>query len=389
MKDYTIYLFTTLLILFFSCSTPPERISTGFDHGSMGDLEEVKPGYYKGSTRHWIKRDSIGDQYYWFYLKADHVSGQTLTFELNDLIGVYRGDPHLVYTDYTQPVYSYDLKNWLRIEDTEYDSAAHTFYFTQRFDREPVWIAYAHPFPYSRLNELLSRIQDNTYVSLDSLAQSVDGRVVSMVTITDPAAEDESKKNILLMALQHAGEDAGGFMAEGMIDFLLSDDPEASEAKEKFIFNIIPMMNPDGIYHGISRYNLEMEDLNNIWTDNSRAQPPVTGVKNWVVKQYEAGNRIDLFIDIHNHTQFYTYNVFIFQDHTLDSLVTVMDKYWPTRIWHSGFEGSSCAWFLENNIPSGTIELSQSRIDNGDYLTIDDYFSYGEGTVRALLEYYY
>ncbi len=54
--------------------------------------------------------------------------------------------------------------------------------------------------------------------------------------------------------MQHAGEDAGGYMAEGLINFLVSDAKDAVKAREQFNYIIVPMMNPDGTYNGTSRY---------------------------------------------------------------------------------------------------------------------------------------
>jgi len=388
MKKFINLIFLYFPALILSCTTPQTRFIQDFDHGSLGAMEEIHPNYFKGKTEHWIKRDSIGDQYYWFYFKASQAAGKTLTFELNDLMGVYRGNTHLVYTDYTQPVFSYDQENWERIPDVAYDSATHTFIFKQAFEKEPVWIAYAHPYPYGRLEKILQKVRGHPDAKQESLAQTAEGRGIELITITDPDRPDADKKTIFLMAVQHAGEDAGAYLLEGLIDFLLSEDPGAQQVRENFIFKIIPMMNPDGIFNGITRYNTAMEDLNNIWLDDSRAQPEVTGVKNWMDRWYDSGNRIDLFIDVHNHTQFHTYHAFIFQDHSIDSLVTVMNRYWPIRIWHSEFEGSSCAWFYQKGIPSGTIELSQGRINEGPYLTIDDYLEYGKGTAKGITEYF-
>jgi hypothetical protein len=376
------------LILLFACKPPNIQISWNFDRGSIGELVEVEPGHFKGNTKHWLKRDSIGDQYYWFYFKLDHVRDKEVTIELNELIGVYRENPHVVYTDYTQPVYSYDQQNWQRIGNVEYDSASYTFKFSHTFGQEPVWIAYAHPYPTSRLQSLLEKIEPSEFTEIKNIATTRQGREVPLIKITDPQIPDASKRNILIIALQHAGEDAGGYMAEGMIDFLISDNEEAKKARAKYNYMVVPMMNPDGIYNGTSRYNMEMEDLNNIWLNDKKAQPEVTGVKNWVASWYAAEKEIDLFIDIHNHSQFHQYHVFIFQDHDQDSLVTIMDNYWPIRIWHSEFEGSSCAYFHRQGIPSGTIELSQSHLEDGKYLGIDDYHSYGMGTVKALTAYF-
>ena len=388
MKQIHPLFLLALLVSFFACSTPDIKLSHDFDHGSLGEMTEIAPGYFQGNAKHWMKRDQIGDQYYWFYFKADHVKDRILTIVLRDLTGVYRGNTHLVYTNYTQPVYSYDQESWQRITEVDYDSTSHTFVFTQTFDQNPVWIAYAHPFPYSRILELMSRISDREYATVQSLAVTAQGREVRMVSITDPEIPDKDKKNILILAMQHAGEDAGGYFAEGMINFLLSEDPEAQRARQRSIYHIVPMMNPDGIFNGISRYNSAMEDLNNIWLDDARAQPEVSGVKSWADQWISSGNKIDLFIDVHNHTQFYTYHVFIFQDHLQDSLVTAMEPYWPVRIWHSEFEGSSCAWFFRQEIPAGTIELSQSRVGEGPYLTIEDYHRYGAGTVKGISGYF-
>jgi len=65
---------------------------------------------------------------------------KTVTFELNDLAGIYRGKQHIVYTDCTQPVYSYDQERWERIRNVRYDSASSTFIFSESFTSEPVWI---------------------------------------------------------------------------------------------------------------------------------------------------------------------------------------------------------------------------------------------------------
>jgi hypothetical protein len=388
MRLFFLFSLFPLWFVFFSCSSPEIQLSHDFEHGSLGEMEESEPDYYEGTTIHWLKRDSIGDQYYWFYFRADDVAGRKVSFELQDLIGVYRGTPHLVYTDYTQPVFSYDQENWDRITDVSYDSASHTFFFSETFSQEPVWIAYAHPYPWSRLEQLTGEIQDQPFVTIENIAKTAERRDIRLLTITDPHTEAETKKTVLIMALQHAGEDAGGFLVEGLINYLISEDPGAQEAREKFIFHIIPMMNPDGMVNGITRYNTAMEDLNNIWLNDEKAQPEVTGVKNWVENWYGQGNTIDLFIDVHNHSQFHTYHAFIFQDHSLDSLVTEMNDHWPIRIWHSEFEGSSCAWFFRQGIPSGTIELSQSRIGDGPYLTIEDYLDYGAGTVKGIAAFF-
>lgn len=384
-------IFATMLFCFLlivTCAQPEVEVSANFDHGSIGELEQVEPGYFRGTTKHWMKRDSIGDQYYWFYFRADNVQNRTVTFELNNLSGIYRGNPHIVYTDYTRPVFSYDMENWRRITDTEYDSSAQSFAFTHAFTEEPVWIAYAHPYPYSRYTSLISRIKDSDHATVEQIAESPEGRSIHLATITNREIPVDDKRTVLVIALQHAGEDAGGYLAEGMMEYLLSDDPVATKARRNFVYHIVPMMNPDGIYQGTSRYNSNMADLNSIWMDESLTQPEVAGVKEWVHQWQEKGNRLSLFIDVHNHTQQNRRNVFIFQNPELENFVASMQEFWPVEGARSSFGGSSRTWFYEQNIPSGTLELTQSRVGDGDYLTIDDYHQYGRGVVKAVRNYF-
>ena len=55
-------------------------------------------------------------------------------------------------------------------------------------------------------------------------------------------------------------------MMKGVIDFLTDvDNQEAKLLREKFIFKIIPMLNPDGVINGNYRCSLAGCDLNRRW----------------------------------------------------------------------------------------------------------------------------
>jgi murein tripeptide amidase MpaA len=49
---------------------------------------------------------------------------------------------------------------------------------------------------------------------------------------------------------------------EGIIDFLLSNRAEALILRDKYVFKIIPMLNPDGVIVGNYRCSLGGHDLN-------------------------------------------------------------------------------------------------------------------------------
>jgi murein tripeptide amidase MpaA len=51
----------------------------------------------------------------------------------------------------------------------------------------------------------------------------------------------------------------------GCLEFLLSDSAEAQALRNKFVFRIVPMLNPDGVVHGNYRCSLVGCDLNRRW----------------------------------------------------------------------------------------------------------------------------
>lgn len=49
---------------------------------------------------------------------------------------------------------------------------------------------------------------------------------------------------------------------EGFVEFIVSNDKEAKILREKFVFKIVPMLNPDGVIVGNYRCSLTGVDLN-------------------------------------------------------------------------------------------------------------------------------
>lgn len=360
------------------------EIHSDFDRGSIGALTETKPGHFVGPTKHWIKAAGIGNQYYWFCFRLDGVAGRTLTIVLTDLEGLYRGEPHEVYTNSTQPVVSYDQETWSRITNVRYDPAGHTFQFTHRYDRNTAWVAYAHPYPLAKKEAYLLSIAGSRHVRIEPLGSSREGRPIELVTITDFSTGDEGKKVVFVTGLVHAGEDCSGYFVQGMIDYLLSDEPKALEAGKKTIFKIVPMVNPDGMYRGISRYTAEMEDASAQW---SQADPvaEVACVKNWLA-DWLAAKPIDVVIDVHSHGQVNPQNIAYVPADILSGFVNGLAKHWPVSRSVHAFSGSLAEHaYNQKGIPAITLELTQSHIGDGNYLDIGDYLSYGAATVKAMI----
>lgn len=93
-------------------------------------------------------------------------------------------------------------------------------------------------------------------------------------------ADTSDKKAIFVTSRVHSGEVQSSFAVEGLIDFLLSDNEQAIDLRQKYIIYIVPMLNIDGVIYGNSRTNLTGFDLNRVWAKPSLIlQPEIYAVK--------------------------------------------------------------------------------------------------------------
>jgi hypothetical protein len=63
-------------------------------------------------------------------------------------------------------------------------------------------------------------------------------------------AVKEDKRYVVISARVHPGESNSSWVMRGLLRHLTSSHPNAQVLRDKFIFKIIPMLNPDGVIHG-------------------------------------------------------------------------------------------------------------------------------------------
>jgi hypothetical protein len=125
-----------------------------------------------------------------------------------------------------------------------------------------------------------------------SIGKSEENRDIPLLLIDDSKGW-KNKEDFLYMGRNHAYESAGSYCAEGMIDFLLSDDPLAEYFRAKYRFHFLPMTNPDGTHNGMSRLTAPQgADLNRCRKQNDAA---------WqALKDYVDESKPTLLLNIHN-----------------------------------------------------------------------------------------
>eukprot|EP00118_Oscarella_pearsei_P011888 m.83416 g.83416 ORF g.83416 m.83416 type:complete len:982 (+) comp36345_c0_seq6:123-3068(+) len=216
----------------------------------------------------------------------------------------------------------YYRNNYLRSSDgKEKDESKPTYYtltFTVVFPRakDTCYLAYHFPYSYSKLLSHLLHLQRLSSTSSDVvfrrqlLCYTLSGNKCDLLTIT-AAGDITDRQYIFLSSRVHPGESNASWAMEGVLDFLLSSHPEAASLLQKFIFKIIPMLNPDGVINGSHRCSLLGKDLNRQWIDPDSVLHPAIFHSKALLQYLLAVEKPPLvFCDFHGHSR--RKNAFIF-----------------------------------------------------------------------------
>ena len=129
-------------------------------------------------------------------------------------------------------------------------------------DDDTVFLAHCYPFTYSDQCNFLNKIctySNKDIVRKTVLCKSLAGNDVDMLILTnflsDPL-EISVRKSVIMTSRVHPGETNASWMMNGVIDFLVSEDPQAQHLRNTFVFKIVPMINPDGVIVGNYRCSL-------------------------------------------------------------------------------------------------------------------------------------
>jgi len=146
---------------------------------------------------------------------------------------------------------------------------------------------------------------------------------------------------------------------EELVERLLSNTYEAQLLRRKYIFNIFPMVNPDGVVLGKYRLSYSGNDLNRKWRETSaRLHPEVYSIKQ-LVRNIHRINPVRLMIDLHGHSRkkgvFFYGNTYRKQPHSCQELPYLLANL------SSSFCYRSCS-FLRQRSKEGTQRIAMSDI---------------------------
>ena len=240
---------------------------------------------------------------------------------------------------------------------------------------------------------LLADYASNPYLTVQSLGTTPGGQQLKVATITDQSIPDTGKFRSYVIAQQHAGEVPSSWNAEGLIRYLLSNDATAAAIRRNYIFKIIPIVNVDGVYQGISRYTPSREgvqyDLNRDWT--SQSTPEIQWIWNDMV-----AFQPDSFNDMHSTVagevgssrELLTYTWSTSNPKLLSFRSSLRSAGFPETV--TGVTPYACT-VVHNSAALGNIEESVSwenpddeiSTQPGVKLTVDDWMTWGANWAKG------
>lgn len=333
-----------------------------FEAGNLLHAEKAEPNRYNL----WIASDCYktpneGKYRIWFYFSVSNLSlndeSNTYTFKIKNMSKAL----HQNYVNGMVPVYSAPSTNYewkylpTPLKEVKLIKSALDVTFEYSFTAEDVtdkvFFAFSFPYTYTQGVDFLAQLEKNfcnhpdIYFHKELLTHSLEGRNIDLLTITahdpsifsarqspeqeplldnlfpnhsmlaiTPAAlgmEDSiqrpyifrRKRYILISARVNACEAPGNYMLEGFLKALLNkSDPTSRILLQNFVFVVIPMLNPDGVYRGHFRTDSKGNNLDRVYNsleENWKSYPSIYALSK--IAKSLCDGRLVMYLDLHAH----------------------------------------------------------------------------------------
>ncbi|CAG9462836.1 unnamed protein product [Pedinophyceae sp. YPF-701] len=184
---------------------------------------------------------------------------------------------------------------------------------------DTIYIAGSVPFTYSDCVRHLDSLEADTYrrrhTTRECMCYTIAGRRCEALTITDRSGEEDlqhhpaqglpmsKRRGVILTARVHPGECNASWVMKGALDFLTGPSAEADLLRRHFVFRVVPMLNPDGVYYGNYRCSLAGCDLNRQWQSPSERDHPEVYFTKMSMLRMLSDQGIEMFVDFHGHSR--------------------------------------------------------------------------------------
>ena len=334
-----------------------------------------------------------GTAVYWFRFRMTGVAGRTVTLNL----------PH---TQNPRPVVSINGAPFRRTTAAEAPSTS-KLVLAFGAAEDTAEVAFYFPMGYQEMHDQVNaRIAAGVGGTTETIGNSFQGRQMLMATVTDTAVADTGKRRVWVHARAHAGEVTSSHVALGFLEQILEDSDLGRRLRRNCIFTVVPTVNCDGVFLGLTRWDAQGRDPEREW--NQTTMTPETANLKAKVDPFMAGpNPIQIALNLHSTVGSYTDTFFfkhvrpsvtanfeLIQQRYIDALNNATPMFSNLSPQTSQLDPSI---FIEsyfwNNWGEAVMAMTheghfRTRVSDGAWNTDADYRTIGRAMAAAMVEYF-
>ena len=224
----------------------------------------------------------------WWSLRVDGIRpGETIALDV--------GGGHFARPDRT--TVSLDQQTWSHTAPGE--RRGDRIVYRQRVDAARAWFAWGTPFTLADAAALVERAaRAGPHASAFELCRSREGHPVPALRIGRAEVPEAGRLAVWVQARQHAWESGSSWVARGLVEWLVSDDPRAARLREAATVVIVPIMDVDNVRRGAGGKDQPPHDHNRDWSDAPHWPEVRAAIEQ--LTALDAAGRLALFVDLHN-----------------------------------------------------------------------------------------
>jgi hypothetical protein len=160
----------------------------------------------------------------------------------------------------------------------------------------------------------LAEWKKSPFAKIDSVGATVQGRTMFVITIQDTTSDSLNlRQRVWIHARTHPIEVQGTWVTNEMIKILLDTNNFSQVLRRRYVFNIMPMYNADGVQLGVGyeRYNSNKIDIESNWNVAS-PEKEVLVLRSQFQKYMAKPNPMRIMLNVHSAfdcTRYFVYHM--------------------------------------------------------------------------------